>query len=189
MRSFAPRGIVNPRPVATRKRTMRYQSPQSIDRRFAGKELQHGYSHRARPEPRRAARVQAVCALTAVAMFCAGGCVRRTLTINTVPQGATIWLNDEEIGKSPVSTDFLWYGDYAVTARMEGHETLQTHQRVPAPWYQTPGLDFIFEVLWPGWIHDQHAMNFALLPAQEVDRAQLLNAAEAFRERTLNRDD
>ncbi|MEZ6082644.1 MAG: hypothetical protein R3E58_01500 [Phycisphaerae bacterium] len=26
------------------------------------------------------------------------GCVRRTLTINTEPQGALIWLNDEEIG-------------------------------------------------------------------------------------------
>lgn len=122
--------------------------------------------------------------LLLVACAC-GGCVRRTLTINTVPQGADIWLNDEEIGRSPVAVDILWYGDYDVTARLAGYETLHTHQHISAPWYQTPFLDFITEVLWPGWIHDQRSMNFALAPAAEADREQLLRAAQAFRERTL----
>jgi len=117
------------------------------------------------------------------------GCVRRTLTINTVPQGATVWLNDEEVGKTPVSVDFLWYGDYGVTARLPGYETLHTHQNIRGPWYQLPFFDFFSEALWPGWIHDQRSMNFALAPAAEPDRAQLLQAAEAFRERTLTSDE
>jgi len=109
--------------------------------------------------------------------------------VNTVPQGARIWLNDEEIGKSPVSKDFLWYGDYDVTARLEGYETLHTHENIAMPWYQIPGFDFFAEVLWPGWIHDERSMNFAMLPAESPDREQLLRAADAFRDRTLNRED
>ncbi|MCP4263659.1 MAG: PEGA domain-containing protein, partial [Planctomycetes bacterium] len=40
------------------------------------------------------------------------GCVERKLTINTEPQGALVILNDEEIGTSPVTVSFEWYGDY-----------------------------------------------------------------------------
>ncbi|HRX86364.1 MAG TPA: PEGA domain-containing protein [Phycisphaerae bacterium] len=122
-------------------------------------------------------------------LLAASGCVRRTVTINTVPQGATVWLNDEEVGKTPVDVDFLWYGDYDVTARLAGYETLHTHQNLTAPWYQVPGIDFFSEVLWPGWIHDERSMNFAMIPAPEPDREQLLRAAEAFRTRTLESDE
>lgn len=138
---------------------------------------------------RRSPRILAVSSLLLAGLLVGSGCVRRTLTINTVPQGAVVWLNDEEVGKTPVSVDFLWYGDYDVTARLAGYETLHTHQDIRAPWYQTPGVDFFAEVLWPGWIHDQRSMNFALLPAAEPDREQLLKAAQAFRERTLESDE
>ena len=42
------------------------------------------------------------------------GCVERQLTINTNPEGALVVLNDEEIGLSPVTVNFNWYGDYCV---------------------------------------------------------------------------
>ena len=42
------------------------------------------------------------------------GCVRRTITITTDPPQARVFLNDQEIGRSEVSTDVLWYGDYDV---------------------------------------------------------------------------
>jgi hypothetical protein len=127
--------------------------------------------------------------IVVLAISTPAGCVRRTLTINTVPQGATVWLNDEEIGKTPVSVDFLWYGDYDVIARLDDHETLRTHQNITEPWYQLPFIDFFSEVLWPGWVHDQRSMNFALVPAETPDRDELLRAAEAFRDRTLASDD
>jgi hypothetical protein len=92
------------------------------------------------------------------------GCVRRTITITTEPPNARVFLNDQEIGRSQVTTDFLWYGDYEVAVRKEGHQTLQTSWRIDAPWYQWIPFDFVAEVLWPGHIHDVHARHFVLKP-------------------------
>ncbi len=124
-------------------------------------------------------------ALSICTMLLATGCVRRTVTINTQPQGALIWLNDEEVGRSPVTVDFLWYGDYSVTARLDGYETLNTHQKLACPWYQYPGIDFVTEVLYAGQIHDEQEMNFALKQEETPDREGLLQRAEAFRDKTL----
>ncbi len=109
------------------------------------------------------------------------GCVRRTLTINTEPQGALLWLNDEEIGRTPVSVDFLWYGDYDVVARLDGYQTLTTHHEVECPWYELPGIDLVAEALYPGRIHDTHTMEFALEPAEPADREGLLERAKELR--------
>ena len=56
------------------------------------------------------------------------GCVERKLTINTEPQGALVILNYEEIGTSPVTVSFSWYGDYRVRISKQGYETLNTHR-------------------------------------------------------------
>jgi hypothetical protein len=113
------------------------------------------------------------------------GCVRRTLTIRTEPSGALVFLNDEEVGRSPVTTDFTWYGDYDVILRREGCQTLQTNVNVRAPWYQVPPIDFVAEVLWPGRIVDARTYDFQLAPAEPVERAELIERAEALRERAL----
>ena len=113
------------------------------------------------------------------------GCVRRTVTINTDPQGATVNLNDREIGTSPATVEFTWYGDYDVIVRKEGYETLRTHHRLDAPWYQLPIIDFISEALVPFTIHDRHEVAFSLEPRSETNEEQLLDAAAEFRERTL----
>ena len=113
------------------------------------------------------------------------GCVRRTITINTAPQGAHITLNDDEIGTTPISVDFTWYGDYDVIVRKKGHQTLHTHQKINAPWYQVPPIDLFAEAFVPFTIHDRHEMFFQLEPKQEIDRDALLGDAIEFRDRTL----
>jgi hypothetical protein len=106
-----------------------------------------------------------------------------------VPQGARVILNDEEIGTSPVKVDFLWYGDYDVILRKDGYETLKTHQKLNAPWYQVPPFDFFAEILTPVTLHDQQQMSFALEPAQPVDKAELIQKAGEVRERALFSED
>lgn len=113
------------------------------------------------------------------------GCVRRSMTINTDPQGAQVHLNDQMIGTSPVTTDFTWYGDYDIVIRKEGYETLRTNHRIETPWYELPGIDFISEALVPWTVHDKHEVSFALSPAQPVDPDALLKNANDLRERTL----
>lgn len=123
-------------------------------------------------------------------LLAATGCIRRTMTINTVPQGARVTLNDQEVGTSPVKVDFTWYGDYSVILQKEGFKTLQTHQVVETPWYETPGMDFLTEILWPFPVHDRREYTFEMeVAGPPVPPDRLLNEAKQFRERALFGED
>ncbi|UCE62158.1 MAG: PEGA domain-containing protein [Phycisphaerales bacterium] len=128
--------------------------------------------------------------LTALAVVTVGiifaGCVRRTVTITTEPPGALVFLNDQEIGRSEVTTDFVWYGDYDVVLRKEGYETLKTHWDIQPPWYQLVPLDFFAEVLWPGRIHDSRSKHFVLTPAELPDSEELVDRAVTTKARALD---
>jgi len=109
------------------------------------------------------------------------GCVERTLTINTNPAGAIVLLNDEEIGATPATVSFNWYGDYNVTIRKPGYETLQTHRKLDAPWYDYFPFDFLVQDIYPGRIVDSCEWSFELKPQKEVDRQELIRSAEQLR--------
>lgn len=117
------------------------------------------------------------CTLLLLMLVVSTGCVRRTMTITTEPAQSLVFINGEEVGRSQVQRDFTWYGDYDITIRREGYETLHTNWQINAPWYQYIPLDFFFEVLWPWELHDQRSHQFVLenqtLPSTEdlVERA------------------
>ena len=122
--------------------------------------------------------------LTAVGLIAAinlGGCVERQLTINTEPQGAMIVLNDEEIGTSPVTVSFEWYGDYNVRASKEGFETLKTHRDLEGPWYDGFPFDF-FTLLNPERTVDSYEWTFELSPKQEPNREELIRKAQVLKD-------
>lgn len=109
------------------------------------------------------------------------GCVERQLTINTVPSGALVELNDEQIGSSPVTVNFNWYGDYNVNIRKEGFETLKTHRELKGPWYDKFPFDFFAQILNPKKIVDKYEWTFELEPKKEVDREQLIQDAKKLK--------
>lgn len=113
--------------------------------------------------------------------FFAGGCVERRLTINTRPQGALVVLNDEEIGTSPVTVSFQWYGDYNVTIRKEGFETLKTHRKLKAPWYDAFPFDFFAQIVNPKRIVDSYEWTFQLAPQKQISRQELIRQAEELK--------
>ena len=107
----------------------------------------------------------------------AGGCVERMLTINTEPKGALVTLNDEEIGISPVTVSFQWYGDYDVRITKEGFETLKTHRKLKGPWYDSFPFDFFAGVLNPNRIVDSYKWTFELKEQEQANRDELINDA------------
>lgn len=109
------------------------------------------------------------------------GCVERKLTINTDPQGAIVVLNDEEIGTSPVTTSFEWYGDYNVRISKEGYETLKTHRKLKGPWYDYFPFDFFANCLNPKRTVDSYEWSFTLAPQTEPDRDKLIQDAQKLR--------
>ena len=114
------------------------------------------------------------------------GCVRRTISITTEPPHALVFLNDQEVGRSEVTTDFLWYGDYDVVIRKEGYETLQTHWRIKPPWYQVLPFDFFSEVIWPGYLHDVQTRHFVLQPQQLPTSEEVVERALETRRQALD---
>lgn len=123
--------------------------------------------------------------MMAITVGVGAGCVRRTMTITTDPQGANVYLNDREVGTSPVTLGFTWYGDYDIILRKDGYDTLKTNHRLEAPWYELPPLDLIAEAFIPTTIEDHHEIHFSLTPAEPVDHETLLERATEFRERAL----
>ena len=124
-----------------------------------------------------------ICLITIISL--SNGCVERRLTINTEPAGALISLNDEEIGISPVTVDFNWYGDYKIRASKEGYEILETHQKLTAPLHDQFPFDFFAEILWPDTIVDEYEWTFKLNPYEPPEREELIQAARDMKEMTL----
>ena len=123
----------------------------------------------------------AVLSLAATALL--AGCVERRLTINTRPQDALVVLNDEEIGQSPVTVPFNWYGDYNVRISKEGYETLKTHRRLKSPWYDKFPWDFFAQIVNPRRIVDSYEWTFELAPKEQPDRQELIRRAGQLKER------
>jgi hypothetical protein len=128
-----------------------------------------------RPVPRLAA--------LAAALALAGcyGQVQRTITINSEPHGAVCWLNDAEVGRTPLTVPFTWYGTYSVRLEHPGYETLNAQARVRAPVYEWIPLDLAFETVIPGVRRDRHEFAFTLKPAPDPDPTAVEERAEAFR--------
>ncbi len=122
-----------------------------------------------------------------VAALLAGcyGQVQRDLTVESEPSGARFWLNDNEVGRTPVTVPFTWYGTYDVRLEHPGYAPLDAEADVNAPWFQWIPLDLAFETVVPGVHHDGHVFRFEMVPAEPADEAALLERAEAFRQEAL----
>ena len=105
------------------------------------------------------------------------GCVERQLTIVTTPPGARVWLNDEDIGASPVTASFQWYGDYNIRIEKPGFQTLHTHRLLEGPWYDSFPFDFLAQIVNPRRIVDTYEWSFELQPGQPIARDALIGQA------------
>jgi hypothetical protein len=120
-----------------------------------------------------------------------GGCVERKITVVSDPPGALAYLNDQEIGRTPVTTPFLWYGDYDVRLRYDKpagpgnaqaqHYYLHTHRRAVAPVYQWIGPDLFAEFL-PFDVTDEKVWAFVLEKVPEESDQQLIDNAKNLQE-------
>lgn len=119
--------------------------------------------------------------LALLALFPAG-CVQRRLTIRSNPPGALVYVDNYEIGTTPVSTDFTYYGTREIRLVKDGYQTVRVLQPIPAPWYEYFPIDFFSENVVPYEIRDQRALDFTLTPQNLVPTDDLLNRASALRQ-------
>ncbi len=126
-------------------------------------------------------RLSALSVVILIVGILLGGCVERQLTIRTEPADALVELNDEQIGISPVTVSFEWYGDYDVRISKEGFETLKTHRKLERPWYDVFPFDFFAQILNPKRIVDSYEWTFTLAPQEYPTREELIQDAQELK--------
>ncbi|MEM7313639.1 MAG: PEGA domain-containing protein [Planctomycetota bacterium] len=103
------------------------------------------------------------------------------MTIRSNPPGAMVYIDDQQIGTTPVSTDFLYYGTRKIRLVKDRFETLTTYQKIAPPWYQIPPFDFVSENLVGREIRDERVLDFQMQPQRIVPKQELLNRAQELR--------
>jgi hypothetical protein len=93
------------------------------------------------------------------------GCVERLLQVRSDPPGASVHLNGEDAGTTPLERPFTFYGTYDVTLRSEDHFSERRLVVLEPPWYERFPLDFFSEFIVPWTIRDVHVVDAKLAPA------------------------
>ncbi|MDR0869930.1 MAG: PEGA domain-containing protein [Planctomycetaceae bacterium] len=109
------------------------------------------------------------------------GCVRRRMTIRSNPPGATVYLDGKELGRTPLSANFDFYGKREFRLVKQGYETKTVIMPVRMPWYEYPGIDFISEVVLPGKLTDHKHYEFDMYPTNVMPTHELVGRAEELR--------
>ncbi|MFM7207540.1 MAG: PEGA domain-containing protein [Planctomycetaceae bacterium] len=111
----------------------------------------------------------------------APGCVQRRMTIRSNPPGALVYVDDYQLGATPVSHDFVYYGTRKIRLVKDGYETLTVRQPFPIPWYEYFPLDFVSENLIPWEIRDERVVDLAMQPASAAPPELVVARAEQVR--------
>ena len=136
--------------------------------------------------PSRPLRLRAAL-LGTLAVVLLGGCrtIRRTLTIESDPPGATVWIDGvAQPRTTPVTVDFTWYGWWEVRLEKEGYQSLAADVHVPTRVDGYPVIDLPLERLGPD-VHVRRRFRLEPLPPapQEEDLQAVLERAQALKSR------
>jgi len=123
-----------------------------------------------------------VALLVAALALSTTGCVRRRMTVRTTPPGAQVFVDDQEIGTTPCSAAFVYYGTRKITIMKDGYRTETIYQKIPPPWYEIPPLDFLVENVYPLEQRDERMVDVQLVPEELLPQQKLIDRAQLLRD-------
>jgi len=118
--------------------------------------------------------------LIAAMLLATTGCVERKLTITSDPPGARVYLDDQELGQTPVTTRFHFYGHRTVTLKKDGYRDTLEVRELKKPFYQQPIID-VFADLGPIPFKDRQTFHFKMDPTPEIDTDALIERGKEMR--------
>ena len=113
--------------------------------------------------------------------------VERTVTINSDPQGATVLVDNEEVGKTPYTFEFIHYGTRKITLMAPGYDTMDMLEPIKPPWYQWFPIDFFVDVVLPIKIRDNREFFYPLQP-EKGNSDDFRARAREFRDKERQED-
>jgi len=131
-------------------------------------------------------RTSVLAAAGGAIVLAAGGCVERTVSITSTPPGAIVWVNDREVGRTPVEVEYVHDGTFDVRVALDGYETVMTGRDTEPPVWDLPGIDFFAEIL-PVPLERRTDWHFELEPVRD-EPGPLVERARELRERVVADD-
>jgi hypothetical protein len=114
--------------------------------------------------------------------------MHRRLTIRSEPPGASVMVDGVEVGYTPASIDYTYYGTREITLTKEGYQTLTTPIKLTTPWYQVFPLEFITDNFALRKINDRREVTYALSPENVEPTQNVENRANNLRSEALRTD-
>jgi len=109
-------------------------------------------------------------------------CVERSIQVDSTPRGAMVVLDEVKMGYTPITIPFSHYGVRKIRVEKPGFVKKTVVADIPKPWYETPFVDFVTDVLWPFTIEDNHFFDLELKPLAEDNAHGLRERANEARE-------
>lgn len=113
------------------------------------------------------------------------GCVNRRLTIRSDPPGALVRIDGKNVGFTPLSMDFDYYGTREITLIKDGYETLTVQQEVAAPLYQRFPLDAVSDNFLPFRVTNRHDFRYSLQRQKIIPENEIIDRANDLRSNAL----
>ena len=114
------------------------------------------------------------------------GCVHRRVTINSNPQGALVRIDGKEIGYTPASVDYTWYGTREVQLVKDGYETQTQLIDIAPPWYQRFPLDFLSDNFLGTHVRDHRRFDLQMRPRQPDIPADMIQRGRSLRSEAVH---
>lgn len=94
-------------------------------------------------------------------------------------------VDGEEVGYTPVSIDYTYYGTREIKLIKDGYKTLTTPVKLSTPWYQVFPLEFVTDNFALTKINDRREVTYALAPERLEPTQDIENRANALRSEAL----
>jgi hypothetical protein len=136
-----------------------------------------------------AVRMSMTCYKVILATVCCllmTGCMHRRVTVNSYPQGALVKVDGKDVGYTPASFDYTWYGTREIQLLMDGYETHTEHININAPWYQKFPLDFVSDNFAGHHITDHRQFSFRLRPKRIDMSNDVMQRADSLRSEAMH---
>lgn len=114
------------------------------------------------------------------------GCVHRRLTINSNPAGALVRIDGQDIGYTPASIDYTWYGTREVQLLKDGYESQTQLVDISPPWYQRFPLDFISDNFLGTHVRDHRGYSFQMQPKQPDVSQDVIERGRSLRSEAMH---
>ncbi len=101
------------------------------------------------------------------------------------PPGAAVVIDGEEVGFTPCSIDYTYYGTREITLMKDGYKTLTTPVKLSTPWYQIFPQEFITDNFALTKINDRREVSYTLAREQLEPTQYLEDRANSLRSEAM----